>query len=115
MIYMPKAERLMYASQGLCALTDVLITNVILQDISPHSCAIREEHLEGYLRAMQYLALDLERAIYDAWENADNPTYFNDADQDQARMEMIDESENGSVLTWVSKRAMQRMPQETAQ
>lgn len=115
MICMPKAERLMYASQGLCALTDALITNVILQDISPHSCAIREEHLEGYLRAIQYLALDLERAIYDAWENADNPTYLNDADQDEAREEMNGESEHISVLTWISKRARTQMRRETAQ
>lgn len=99
MICMPKAERLMYASQGLCALTDVLITNHILQDISPNACAVRDEHLEGYLRAIQYLALDLERAIYDAWEDAKNPTYLNETDQKQARDEMYGRT-GISTLTW---------------
>lgn len=115
MIYMPKAERLMYASQGLSALTDVLITNAILSDIAPHSCAIRDEHLEGYLRAIQCLALELERAISEAWESADNPAYLSDTDQEQAWQGIHGVSETVSTLTWTRIPTTKQTHREAAQ
>jgi len=103
MICMPKAERLWAASQGLCALTDVLITSVTHEETSALSCDIQGKHLHGYQLAMQYLALEIESATYDAWENADNPTYLNEEDQKQAREEMHGLSDTVSVLTWIQK------------
>lgn len=103
MICMPKAERLWAASQGLCALTDVLITSVTQEETSALSCDIQDKHMHGYLLAMQYLAFEIESAIYGAWENANNPTYLDEEDQKQARKEMHGLSATVSVLTWIQK------------
>ncbi|QJI30092.1 hypothetical protein HKK55_15750 [Pseudomonas sp. ADAK18] len=115
MIRMPKAERLMHVAQGLNALTEVLISDLILEDSSQAPGAIRNGHLEGYLRAMQCLGLELEDAVTDAWENADNPTYICEADHKRAKEEALEISATVSVLTWGHEPVTRRTVQEPGQ
>lgn len=115
MICMPKAERLMFAAQGLNALTEVLINDLILEDITKAPGAIRQQHMEGYLRAIQCLGLELEEAVTDAWENANNPTYICEEDSKQAWKESIGASDTTSTLTWVHKVVRKPALQEAGQ
>lgn len=115
MICMPKAERLWCASQGLCALTDVLITSVTQEDSTALSRDLEGTHLHGYLLSMQYLAFEIETAVYDAWENANNPSHLNEADQRQARREMYGLSTTVSALTWIQKPATMPPPRRAGQ
>lgn len=112
MIRLPKAERLMYAAQGLSALTEVLISDYLLEDASKAPGAIRGEHLPGYLRAIQCLGLELEDAVTEAWENADNPTYICDVDQKRAREEAFGRSATIPMLTWVNEPVTKHRSQE---
>ena len=105
MICMPKAERLWCPSQGLNALTDVLITSVTHEDSTALSRDLEGRHLHGYLFAMQYLAFKIGTAICDAWENANNPSHLNEADQKQASREIYGLSATVSSLTWIQKPA----------
>jgi len=115
MIRIPKAERLMYVAQGLNTLTEVLISDLLLEACSQAPGAIRAEHMEGYLRAMQCLGLELEDAVVDAWENADNPSYLCDADHKQAKEEALGISATVSVLTWGHEPITRRTVQEPGQ
>lgn len=115
MIRMPKAERLMFVAKGLSTLTDVLISDLVLEDTLQAPGAIRQEHMEGYIRAMQCLALELEDAVTDAWENANNPTYICEEDSKQARKEALGVSDTTSVLTWRHEAVRRPVMQEAGQ